>query len=157
MTTPLPVESLLAQEGAGAGGNEATSPGPAAGPSWRISPALRRQIMEALAHPPKMTCEEFLAWADEDTLAEWVNGDAIVKERLQYLRNEIKYPKDERREVSSFEDYASDTRLRKAVERSRQVAIKACLDIARRIIILKRRLGDFDALAGAVVAYLGQG
>jgi Uma2 family endonuclease len=28
--------------------------------------------------PLKMTYEEFLAWADEDTLAEWVDGEAIV-------------------------------------------------------------------------------
>src|SRR5712692_1047250 len=28
--------------------------------------------------PPRMTYEEFLAWADEDTWAEWVNGEAIL-------------------------------------------------------------------------------
>ena len=28
--------------------------------------------------PLKMTYEEFLAWADEDTLAEWVNGEVIM-------------------------------------------------------------------------------
>ena len=28
--------------------------------------------------PPKMTYEEFLAWADEDTWAEWVNGEVII-------------------------------------------------------------------------------
>ncbi|MCX7670989.1 MAG: Uma2 family endonuclease [Anaerolineae bacterium] len=48
------------------------------GPSWSISPALRRQILEALERPPKMTYEEFLAWADEDTLAEWVDGEVIM-------------------------------------------------------------------------------
>jgi Uma2 family endonuclease len=30
------------------------------------------------APPGKMTYEEFLAWADEDTWAEWVNGEVIV-------------------------------------------------------------------------------
>jgi Uma2 family endonuclease len=30
---------------------------------------------EAQAAPPKMTYEEFLSWADEDTRAEWVNGE----------------------------------------------------------------------------------
>lgn len=27
--------------------------------------------------PPKMTYDEFLTWADEDTLAEWVDGEII--------------------------------------------------------------------------------
>jgi Uma2 family endonuclease len=30
------------------------------------------------ASPEKMTYEEFLAWADEDTWAEWVNGEVII-------------------------------------------------------------------------------
>lgn len=30
------------------------------------------------ALPGKMTYEEFLAWADEDTWAEWVNGEVII-------------------------------------------------------------------------------
>lgn len=30
------------------------------------------------APPGKMTYEEFLAWADEDTWAEWVNGEVII-------------------------------------------------------------------------------
>jgi Uma2 family endonuclease len=29
-------------------------------------------------HPAKMTYDEFLAWADEDTLAEWVQGEVIM-------------------------------------------------------------------------------
>ncbi|MEJ5199651.1 MAG: Uma2 family endonuclease [Anaerolineae bacterium] len=53
-------------------------PAPREGPSWRISPALRQEIMAALEQPPRMTYEEFLAWADEDTLAEWVNGEVIM-------------------------------------------------------------------------------
>ncbi len=34
----------------------------------------------AVRQPPKekMTYEEFLAWADEDTYAEWVNGEVIM-------------------------------------------------------------------------------
>ncbi|HSF32032.1 MAG TPA: Uma2 family endonuclease [Candidatus Tectomicrobia bacterium] len=31
-----------------------------------------------IAPPGKMTYEEFLAWADEDTWAEWVNGEVII-------------------------------------------------------------------------------
>jgi Uma2 family endonuclease len=43
--------------------------------------ALRRQLLDLLlapARPARMTYEEFLAWADEDTLAEWVEGEVIM-------------------------------------------------------------------------------
>ncbi|MBM4461385.1 MAG: Uma2 family endonuclease [Chloroflexi bacterium] len=46
--------------------------------------AWRQRLIEIiLAAPeppakPKMTYEEFLAWADEDTLAEWVDGEVIM-------------------------------------------------------------------------------
>lgn len=49
-------------------------------PSLRDSD-LRRRVMEALlapVEPPKMTYEEFLDWANEDTLAEWVDGEVIM-------------------------------------------------------------------------------
>jgi Uma2 family endonuclease len=39
------------------------------------------EIIMAAPEPPakrKMTYEEFLAWADEDTLAEWVNGEVVM-------------------------------------------------------------------------------
>lgn len=44
--------------------------------------ALRRKLLEVLLAAPEprkmtrhlVTYEEFLAWADEDTLAEWVDG-----------------------------------------------------------------------------------
>jgi len=42
---------------------------------------LRRRLVELLlapARPPRMTYEEFLAWADEDTLAEWVDGEVVM-------------------------------------------------------------------------------
>lgn len=42
---------------------------------------LRKRLLEMLAEQEtlhKMTYEEFLAWADEDTLAEWVEGDVIM-------------------------------------------------------------------------------
>ena len=31
-----------------------------------------------LPHPPRMSFEEFLEWADEDTFAEWVDGEVLV-------------------------------------------------------------------------------
>jgi Uma2 family endonuclease len=36
------------------------------------------QTIRREAPPGKMTYEEFLAWADEDTWAEWVDGEVIV-------------------------------------------------------------------------------
>jgi len=36
------------------------------------------EISREAAAQVKMTYEEFLAWADEDTLAEWVDGDVIM-------------------------------------------------------------------------------
>ena len=43
--------------------------------------SLRQRLLEVLlpsTAPRKMTYEEFLAWADEDTLAEWVNGEVAM-------------------------------------------------------------------------------
>lgn len=137
-------------------------------------------------------------------------GNDIVIERLRLLRNEVQFLKQERDKVHSFKEYSDDIRLRRAMERSLQIAVEVCLDIGRRIIaqegfrypednadvfrvlyeekvvsskllaalidmakfrnlvvhdyariddakvyaILKKRLGDFDAFARAVVDYL---
>jgi Uma2 family endonuclease len=43
--------------------------------------ALRRRLLallQASVPPEPVTYEEFLAWADEDTLAEWVDGKVIM-------------------------------------------------------------------------------
>ena len=48
--------------------------------------SLRRQLLEVLLAPVELrkmtrhlvTYEEFLAWADEDTLAEWVDGEVVM-------------------------------------------------------------------------------
>jgi uncharacterized protein YutE (UPF0331/DUF86 family) len=136
--------------------------------------------------------------------------DDVIVERLTYLRNEVSYLKQERDRLRSFQEYVENVRLKKAVERSLQVAVEACLDIGRRLIalegfrypednkdvfqvlyeegvvpedllpalvdmarfrnlivhdyarvddakvygILKKRLGDFDAYARAIAAYL---
>jgi Uma2 family endonuclease len=43
--------------------------------------ALRRKLLDTLltsSRRIKMSYEEFLAWAGEDTLAEWVNGEAVM-------------------------------------------------------------------------------
>ncbi|MCB0252488.1 MAG: Uma2 family endonuclease [Anaerolineae bacterium] len=42
---------------------------------------LRRQLLDVLlapSEPTRMTYQEFLEWLDEDTLAEWVNGEVIM-------------------------------------------------------------------------------
>jgi len=40
---------------------------------------VKTQAVRSVASPPpKMTYEEFLAWADEDTCAEWVDGEVIM-------------------------------------------------------------------------------
>ena len=42
--------------------------------------ALRQRLLDVLFTPTRlrMSYEEFLEWADEDTLAEWVNGEVIM-------------------------------------------------------------------------------
>ena len=55
-------------------------------PDWIAEqPDLRRRLRETIEEiptqgrlPPKMSYEEFLAWADEDTLAEWVDGEVVM-------------------------------------------------------------------------------
>ncbi|MBI3945813.1 MAG: Uma2 family endonuclease, partial [Armatimonadetes bacterium] len=40
---------------------------------------LRRQILAIVVpEPRKMSYQEFLAWLDEDTLAEWVDGEVVL-------------------------------------------------------------------------------
>lgn len=48
--------------------------------AWDWRQRLIEVIMAAPEPPakPKMTYEEFLAWADEDTLAEWVDGEVVM-------------------------------------------------------------------------------
>jgi uncharacterized protein YutE (UPF0331/DUF86 family) len=66
-----------------------------------------------------------------------VGADDILRERLRFLRGEADYLKSERGSVRSFQQYVKDIRLKKAIERSLQVAIEACLDIGRRLIALE--------------------
>jgi Uma2 family endonuclease len=43
-----------------------------------MSQEVRSEPSARAAPPGKVTYEEFLAWADEDTWAEWVNGEVII-------------------------------------------------------------------------------
>ncbi len=53
---------------------------------------LRHQLIDVLGGPvqrPKLTYEEFLAWGDEDTLAEWVDGDVIMTSPASFEHQQI--------------------------------------------------------------------
>ncbi len=63
--------------------------------------------------------------------------DDVIVERLTYLRNELSYLKQERDRIRSFRQYVENIRLKKAVERSLQVAVEVCLDVGRRLIALE--------------------
>jgi len=66
-----------------------------------------------------------------------VGADEIILERLEFLRNEVAYLKRERDRIHSFKEYVDDVRLRRAIERSLQISVEACLDIGRRLIALE--------------------
>ncbi len=66
-----------------------------------------------------------------------VSEDELILERLMLLRDEVAYLKKERASVGGFHDYREGRRLRRAVERSLQVAVDACLDIGRLIISIQ--------------------
>jgi uncharacterized protein YutE (UPF0331/DUF86 family) len=65
-----------------------------------------------------------------------VNGDDIVKERLRLLAEYVNDLQDYRAQATSFQVYQDNKMLRRAVERSLQVALEICLDIGRRLITL---------------------
>jgi len=52
------------------------------GTTWEIPADLRLSLLALLSadptHVATMTYEEFLEWADEDTLAEWVDGRVVM-------------------------------------------------------------------------------
>jgi len=53
---------------------------------------LRRRLLDVLLTPAKpgpMSYAEFLAWADEDTLAEWVNGEAIMTSPASNIHQDL--------------------------------------------------------------------
>lgn len=49
---------------------------------WLVPSELRLQLLAALSQDPQqpatMTYDEFLEWANEDTLAEWVDGKVVM-------------------------------------------------------------------------------
>jgi Uma2 family endonuclease len=45
---------------------------------------MRPSQASAVERPQKITYEEFLEWCDEDTLAEWVDGDIVMTSPASY-------------------------------------------------------------------------
>ncbi len=66
-----------------------------------------------------------------------MDGDEVIRERLRRLHDELAYLKSERDALPSLQAYTRDPRLKRAVERSLQVAVEICLDIGRRLIALR--------------------
>ena len=67
----------------------APPPQPAASPQ---EAALRRRLLAVLqvpVLPDRMTYEEFLAWADEDVLAEWVDGEIVMTSPASNLHQDL--------------------------------------------------------------------
>jgi len=72
-------------------------------PDWiEEQPELRRRLWETIGEPPRqpirqaqgrlpkrVTYEEFLAWADEDTLAEWVDGEVVMYTPASKLHQDV--------------------------------------------------------------------
>ncbi|RMG53227.1 MAG: Uma2 family endonuclease [Acidobacteria bacterium] len=48
-----------------------------------------KSITPGAPPPGRMTYEEFLAWADEDTWAEWVDGEVIVMRPVSKLHQQL--------------------------------------------------------------------
>jgi len=47
------------------------------------------EVLLKSARPRRMTYEEFLAWADEDTLAEWVDGEVVTYTPASYRHQDL--------------------------------------------------------------------
>jgi len=85
-----------------------------------------------------------------------VGEDEAILERLLLLRDQVAYLKHERDTLHTFLEYQDNKRLRKAVERSLQVAVEACLDIGRRLIALEGfRYPDNDQAVFRILAEEG--
>lgn len=69
-----------------------TDIGPSSGAAALPEMTLRRRLLallQAPLPPESVTYEEFLAWADEDTLAEWVDGKIIMTSSAGNIHQDI--------------------------------------------------------------------
>jgi Uma2 family endonuclease len=58
----------------------------------KLDEDVRGRMLAALvvgSQPRRVSYEEFLAWADEDTLAEWVDGEVIVTSPSSYRHQDL--------------------------------------------------------------------
>lgn len=63
--------------------------------------------------------------------------DDVIANRLKLLAEYLDELQTFRKQTNSFKAYLEDTLLRRAVERTLQIAVEACLDIGRRLISLE--------------------
>ena len=63
--------------------------------------------------------------------------DAVIAERLRLLAEYVDELQEYRRRASNFRVYQENKMLRRAVERTLQIAVENCLDIGRRLIALE--------------------
>jgi Uma2 family endonuclease len=61
------------------------------------APDLKERLYSALlpspipSQKPRMSYQEFLDWTDEDTLAEWVDGEIVMSSPASYVHQSISY------------------------------------------------------------------
>ena len=65
------------------------------------------------------------------------DADDVIGERLKWLARYVDELRIYRKRATSFRVYQEDMALRRAVERTLQIAVEACLDIGRRLIALE--------------------
>ncbi len=63
--------------------------------------------------------------------------DDVIANRLKLLAEYLNELQIFRKQANSFKVYLGDTLLRRAVERTLQIAVEACLDIGRRLISIE--------------------
>lgn len=63
--------------------------------------------------------------------------DDVIANRLKLLAEYLDELQTFGKQANSFKAYLEDTLLRRAVERTLQIAVEACLDIGRRLISLE--------------------
>jgi Putative restriction endonuclease len=60
---------------------------------WEVPDRLRLELLARLStkatRPARMSYEEFLEWADEDTLAEWVDGEVVMTSPATSMHQEL--------------------------------------------------------------------
>ncbi len=65
-------------------------------PMWQVPARVRLELLALLSadatKPATMTYDEFIAWVDEDTLAEWADGRVVMARACYELPLSLKQP-----------------------------------------------------------------